>query len=752
MLVVLGTVQVAVAGGVIGPGATWIWPLVAGGVLVAAAQDRSEGPAAGRDDLLRLLALLLLLAQVVLLGMLPHGVLRWLHDLIAALVSTGASRLLGYSIELAGPYALVWTIVVAWLCALALLARGHPVRAAAVALGWPPVAMVMAARLHSADPAALAPADIAMAAWPMVPLLASAVLAASPWSSAPRRSARRVGAWAGAVGMLAALAWMPVGGGVCLPGTPREAPRLAVCDDGYQDWKVPEHGRYGVFEGGMFGLLPDYLARLGIACGRIATPLTPAALAAVDVLTVINPQRMWSDGEMEAVRGFVAAGGTLLVLGDHTDILGSMDSLNRMLSFTGVRFHFDSAFPAHHGWVGSLACPMPRLRSIEEDASRSGISVGASLAVAAPARSLVTGTYAHSDLGNRLNVQGAFLGNYAYDRGERVGDIPLVAMQRHGDGRVLVLGDTSTFQNGALVATAETFVPPLMDLALGGTVIAAVWWPWTWWTVSGLVIGLAASGLLVGFATLHGPLPRAHWCLVGLAAWSLAMLALDRLQAGPLQPVAGPALAGHAARPLACIAIGDMERVGVVGPHAFGYGGLQMGLARDGFLPLLSRDPQAHADAALIVYQASLSFEDPLAVERALRFVREGGSIILASGARTRAAANRLLARVNLALTEVPLGAAPVIADADPEAPRFRDAFALAFKDPQATDPGLGYQVLWSYRDLPVVVGLTLGRGRLVVIGDEHLLGDDALENMQGHHLGNIRLLSRIVGFCRGAR
>lgn len=42
------------------------------------------------------------------------------------------------------------------------------------------------------------------------------------------------------------------------------------------------------------------------------------------------------------------------------------------------------------------------------------------------------------------------MGNLVHDRGESVGDVVLVAAEQVGRGRVLVFGDTSPFQNGAL--------------------------------------------------------------------------------------------------------------------------------------------------------------------------------------------------------------------------------------------------------------------------------------------------------------
>ena len=119
------------------------------------------------------------------------------------------------------------------------------------------------------------------------------------------------------------------------------------------------------------------------------------------------------------------------------------------------------------------------------------VAVGASLELSGNAGPLLVGRYAFSDAGIRENVMGSLLGNYHYDRGERLGDVTLVATATHGRGRVVVWGDTSAFQGvssfypevvGPMLAwlsrpAAWTERPPVRIAAAVG-LMATIAWLW----------------------------------------------------------------------------------------------------------------------------------------------------------------------------------------------------------------------------------------------------------------------------------
>jgi hypothetical protein len=125
--------------------------------------------------------------------------------------------------------------------------------------------------------------------------------------------------------------------------------------------------------------------------------------------------------------------------------------LNTILSFTGIRFNFDSAIPLREHWRGCLEIRGHETTRGVRDELLLQMAVGASLEIEQSAFPLVIGRYGFADRGDYANAgMGAHMGSRRHEAGERVGDLVLAAGQCIGKGRVLTYGDTSPFQNVAL--------------------------------------------------------------------------------------------------------------------------------------------------------------------------------------------------------------------------------------------------------------------------------------------------------------
>lgn len=234
-------------------------------------------------------------------------------------------------------------------------------------------------------------------------------------------------------------------------------PDIVVYQAGLLDWNLPSPERIGLINAGMFGLFRRGLERLAeYRDGRLllADSLTYDCLSNAWLTVFINPTRRLTQAELRLLHQFIKDGGSMLVLGDHTDIGGSRSCLNSLLSISDIEFNFDSAVGLRKYWRGCLEIrshPVTQGISIEVFAQ---IAVGASLKVGKPAEPIIVGRYGFSDKGDYRNAgTKAFMGNTTHERDEKLGDLVLVACQRIGNGRVLVFGDTSPFQNGALFYT-----------------------------------------------------------------------------------------------------------------------------------------------------------------------------------------------------------------------------------------------------------------------------------------------------------
>ena len=250
----------------------------------------------------------------------------------------------------------------------------------------------------------------------------------------------------------------------------KDKPRKVMFyEKGYLNWLVPTYNNYGRYSHGMFGLLPKYLERDGYEIIKQSGVMTNQVLQDVGILVIINLTYSFPEEEKQAIYKFVEDGGSLLVLGDHTNVEGIMGPSNNLLKPFGIRLNFDTAEALVAGWAHCLLRPYPMVRGLESGLE-TGIGVGSSLSVGLSASPVVIARYGWSDKGNPNNFDQGYLGNRTFDCDEQLGDLILVAQQDYGKGKVLVFGDTSTFQNDFLVLSYN-FVLKVFDCLSSKTMV-----------------------------------------------------------------------------------------------------------------------------------------------------------------------------------------------------------------------------------------------------------------------------------------
>ena len=91
--------------------------------------------------------------------------------------------------------------------------------------------------------------------------------------------------------------------------------------------------------------LADYLAySYDVTRWTKGGALDDARLAEVDVLVLKTPTLPYSDDEVAAIARFVERGGGLLMIGEHTNWVGSATTLNKVAGHFGMRFREDALF------------------------------------------------------------------------------------------------------------------------------------------------------------------------------------------------------------------------------------------------------------------------------------------------------------------------------------------------------------------------------------------------------------------------
>jgi len=511
--------------------------------------------------------------------------------------------------------------------------------------------------------------------------------------------------------------------------TPKDTNVAIYTANMFGDMKKPEYGWYGMHSNGMFGCLPDYLNAMGYNVTIINKNISTYPIEKLDILILINPNNSFSKHDYDTIWSFVRRGGSLLVLGDHTDLAGIQKPLNQILTPVNIRFRFDSALGLDLRWTDcTMFISNPLIcDGINKDAL--GISVGASLDIEPPAFPILIGRYAFSDHGNYLNSENANLGDYEYNSGEELGDIILVAGAFYGSGRVIVFGDTSSFQNLALPSNHD-FIQNIFA--------------WLGNKEGGTVFHIKITvGLLLIFANLVLLFVFKNKTLFYIISLLLCLALILTTIINPIVIAGATSIKGN----IAYIDASHGERFSIEGFTSSSLTGFFKNLLRNNYLPIIFKEfsPQELSKSNIFVMVSpTVKFTDE-EVNQLKDFMWKGGVVIISCGYQNSGCIKPLLDEMGLTIQNVPLGPVPYI-NQNPEYiddPRFADAWPITTND---TNVEIFYRVEFKDTSYNIIVFNRFGWGGLLLIGDGKFLWDAYLEDISAgsYVLPNIELLRNI--------
>ncbi len=479
--------------------------------------------------------------------------------------------------------------------------------------------------------------------------------------------------------------------------------RVLFLDRKTLDMGLPHHGSYGDRSGGMFGYLPPFLAASGYTV--IERDLSPGLLDSVDVIFMANVLKKFSPTERDQIWKFVADGGGLLIVGDHTGTDAIRDPTNDLLAPCGMEINFDTADPLRHSWVSEKSF-------LFHPAGRSGgvmdgeLWLGASITPGPNGEPFIVGRGAFSDPGDLNNKNRSYLGNLAYDPGEPLGDVVLAAAAHWGKGKAVLHGDTSPYQNGTIVRSYSMINRTIRWLANRG--ISSILDRWRNWL---LAILLGVGGTLLVFAANRQP----NLILAGLLIPAVSV-ALWSAIPGPR----GSTWIPKDFR-LALIDTGHKELFDGMAWEPASTGGLEFNLMRNGYAPRFADTPaQLDCDSAsLYILSAPSVAPSGETINRFERYVNNGGWLLVNAGWNLEPKVHDLLDRFGVTMQNIPLGQTMGVAFGD--SVRMADAYPLAGDGP-------GIENLITAYDYPVAKLVHRGRGGVVVIGDSQFLYNKNLE------------------------
>jgi hypothetical protein len=496
--------------------------------------------------------------------------------------------------------------------------------------------------------------------------------------------------------------------------------KIVFHDEGYLNWDMPVFGRYGSKTGGMFGMLPEYLSanNYDVTIGAISEE----SLVDADTLVLINLNRMLTKSEKQLIWNFVRKGGSLLVLGEHTGATNIRMPYNDLLSPVNIAFNFDSAISIVEKWAHAFEFRPHYINSNLKDENDLQIWIGASLRISHPARPVIIGKYAFSDPGNKRAVNRAYLGDMKYSPGERLGDLILVAENDYGEGKVLVFGDTSSFQNTALVQSSE-FVAQVFQ----------------WLNVRGKGPHPDDTFLLTIILVLAVVILATQKASARLIASSLLSVCTLTFLATVMTQNTDTAEKRKTELEMAYIDTSHLERVNLDSwGEQDGLGGLTFNLIRNGYFPKVLRkfDPERISISDLLIIIAPAKPFSVQEIECLGKFVRRGGRIILTVGWEEKAPSQELLQYFNCDIDNTPLGR--VSPDQNIEGLTFNEAWPVIHNQENT-------EVLCQVWDYPVVVYKRHFKGGVLLIGDSSFLLNRNLEGFYYHFLSNIMFIKKVI-------
>ena len=493
-------------------------------------------------------------------------------------------------------------------------------------------------------------------------------------------------------------------------------------EKGFLNWGTPTFQSFGSKSAGMFGNLPSFVEKMGFKSRRI-DEITENSLSKAKVLVLINIKEEMSQSEVEVVWKFVRDGGSLLMLGDHT-FYGNdgKNWLNDILKPVNIKYNFDSADFFIGGWLHSYEyAKHPITYGIRDEENEAGIVVGASLKTNYPAVPIIMGKYGYSDMGDALNSDGGYLGNFEYDMPEKLGDVVLAAEQHYGKGKVLVFGDTSSFANSILVST-HPFVNGVFTYLAGD--IAQKYYAIR---LALFLIFLAAAVVLFvrrnrNVATLFFSV--LVMLVIMISAMFISSAKTERTLAGNIAYVD----ASHSGR----FSLESWRENGTMGLH--------LNLMRNGYLSFMLKDfhPQKVASCDLLSIIAPTKPFTENEVKMLTKYVENGGHLILTVGWEESSASTSLLKAFNSGLEEVPLGHFKISVPNTEETVMFYEAWPV-YSD------GAEAEVVCSYGGYPLIIIRDYGKGKFVLVGDSYFLLNKNLEMEEKVYPDSINFLKWLL-------
>jgi len=496
--------------------------------------------------------------------------------------------------------------------------------------------------------------------------------------------------------------------------------------------QIPVQEPFGFgFGGSPFSMLPEYLESFGFKV-NIVPSIQDVIWDETDVVVLINFNEEIEPEISIKARNFVTDGGSLCIIGDHTDMEGITRRMNSLTDGMGILLNDDTADPIlfHRRklWRNALQFHNDiRMHDLKDHADIQ-IWGGASLSLKPWAVPLVSGKYGFQDSADPLNLGfGGRIGDRRLERGEMAGDVVLVASSEFGEGRVLFFGDTSSFQLPG-ISSSWLFLNRLF-----------------WWMVSensvSHAVPIKLMIYLLGFLIILLT-RRAKAIIVLFAALVIGICVSYVMNASISRSYELELLDRMDTRKIALINTSHAERLdlSVLSPDS-GMG-LAYNLMRCGLVPIFGCYHKIEP-RAIFISAPSRQIDDAEAT-KLIEYVENGGVLFLAAGWDDRNVMDTLLKKFEVEIQPIMMGPVPwryflLSETLEIEGPDFKEAWPINILNPQTSVP------FYKFEEHVLITITKKGDGKFILIGDHRFLIAENLEQEQRGNPANIELFRNLV-------
>ena len=184
-------------------------------------------------------------------------------------------------------------------------------------------------------------------------------------------------------------------------------------------------------------------------------PLEGVDFQDYDVVILKIPTKPYSNQVMERLVAYVAAGGGLWVIGDHTNVFGSSTILNPLLKHFGIKLRYDGIYHNVHGSFNSVYPKTIIKHPIMYDVPVFLFATPCSLQVTNPAMKIVIpGLTTKSYVLSYANRN--YFSDTKPDLNINFGANTLLTAGNYGRGRVAVFSDSTVFSNFFIYLPGKT--------------------------------------------------------------------------------------------------------------------------------------------------------------------------------------------------------------------------------------------------------------------------------------------------------